>query len=65
MDRAELERRLIEMRTEHGDLDSAVAALMEKRLHDHVKVKRLKKRKLALRDIIRQLEGMLYPDIIA
>jgi hypothetical protein len=65
MDQAELKRQLIELRTEHRDLDAAVAALLERRPNDHLEVQRLKKRKLVLRDQIRRLESLLYPDIIA
>lgn len=64
-EREELERRLIELRTEHGDLDTAVAALLERPPYDQLKLQRLKKRKLALKDEIRRLESALYPDIIA
>lgn len=64
-EREDLERKLIELRTEHGDLDAAVAALMEQQPYDQLKLQRLKKRKLVLKDQIRQIESALYPDIIA
>ncbi len=63
--RTELEKILIELRTEHRDLDEAITALSGSRPLDSLKVQRLKKRKLGLKDRIVRLEGQLYPDIIA
>jgi hypothetical protein len=64
-DRKALEKKLIELRTEHRDLDEAIAALGKAVPYDHLKVQRLKKRKLGLKDRISRVEGELYPDIIA
>ena len=64
-EREDLERKLIELRTEHGDLDTAVAVLMERQPYDQLKLQRLKKRKLVLKDQMRRIESALYPDIIA
>jgi hypothetical protein len=58
-------RRLAELRTEHRDLDSAIAALGEIGAPDQLRIARLKKRKLALRDEIASIEDQLIPDIIA
>jgi hypothetical protein len=65
--RKELQRKLIELREEHRDLDQAVTALSEPGgdSANQVRVQRLKKRKLALKDQIAQLESLLLPDIIA
>ena len=63
--RTELEKRLIELRMEHRDLDEAISALSVSRPYDTLKVQRLKKRKLGLKDEIVRLEGDIYPDIIA
>ncbi len=63
--RRDLEKRRIELRTEHRDLDQAIAALTESPPFEHLQVQRLKKRKLALKDEIGRIEGQLYPDIIA
>jgi len=62
---AEIERRLVELRTEHRDLDDVINRLLSSPLHDQLQVQRLKKRKLQLKDQISQLEGLLVPDIIA
>ena len=53
------------LRTEHRDLDDAIAALLERQSSDQLQVARLKRRKLALRDEIAMVEDMLVPDIIA
>lgn len=58
-------RRLAELKTEHRDLDTAIAALMETVVTDQLRIARLKRRKLALRDEIAMLEDGLIPDIIA
>ncbi len=64
-DPAELKEKLFEFRQEHRDLDDAIIALVEQASYDQLKMQRLKKRKLVLRDIILRIEGMLQPDIIA
>ncbi|HUH01937.1 MAG TPA: DUF465 domain-containing protein [Kofleriaceae bacterium] len=61
----EMRRRLALLRTEHRDLDAAIAALAEAGGQDQLQVARLKKRKLALRDQIAAIEDYLTPDIIA
>ncbi len=58
-------KRLAALRTEHRDLDTAIAALLEVGGPDQLQVARLKKRKLMLRDQIAVLEDYLTPDIIA
>lgn len=64
--RKELERRLIQLREEHRDLDQAIAALSDPGgPFNQVRVQRLKKRKLALKDQITQLESAILPDIVA
>ncbi|MFP6772205.1 MAG: DUF465 domain-containing protein [Alphaproteobacteria bacterium] len=65
LDKTEIEERMIALRQEHRDLDGAIAALVEKGVHDQLQLQRMKKRKLALRDLIGRLETMLVPDIIA
>ncbi|SFI05968.1 YdcH family protein [Albimonas pacifica] len=57
----ELER----LRAEHGDLDAAIEAMQGNPLSDQLAMRRLKKRKLALKDQITRIEDELFPDIIA
>lgn len=57
--------RLERLRTEHRDLDAAIAALAAAPVADQLQFARLKKRKLRLRDEIAMLEDQLIPDIIA
>ena len=58
-------RRLATLRVEHQDLDASVSALIAQPVVDQIRVARLKKKKLALRDEISRLEDALTPDIIA
>jgi hypothetical protein len=53
------------LREQHQDLDAAIQALENSRGPDQLRIARLKKRKLALRDQIIALEDRLTPDIIA
>jgi hypothetical protein len=57
--------RLVRLRLEHRDLDSAIEALRATPAPDQLQLARLKKRKLRLRDEIQLLEDRLIPDIIA
>lgn len=52
-------------RREHSDLDQAIRALEEKRTADQLTIRRLKKQKLQLKDMIALIEDRLTPDIIA
>jgi hypothetical protein len=61
----EIEGRLLMLRLEHRDLDSAIEALRALPAPDQLQVARLKKRKLRLKDEISQLEDLIIPDIIA
>ncbi|KTF68553.1 YdcH family protein [Sphingomonas sp. HT-1] len=65
MDDSEIRRRLEDLRTEHRDLDANIATLIEDATGDQLRIARLKKRKLKLRDEISLLEDQLIPDIIA
>ena len=53
------------LRREHRDLDEAIAALQERATADQLALVRLKKRKLALKDMIARIADDLTPDIIA
>lgn len=61
----ELESELARLKQEHRDLDTAIDALESMVAGDQLQIQRLKKRKLALKDKIIQLEDQLTPDIIA
>jgi hypothetical protein len=65
LDFAALERRLEELQTEHRALDEEVRALTMCGVVDQLKVMRLKRRKLSLKDEIYRIEDILNPDIIA
>jgi hypothetical protein len=65
MEQQFMRARLESLREEHRDLDTAIEALRETVVHDQVRLARLKKRKLALRDEIATIESHLIPDIIA
>ena len=59
---AHIAQHLIELKQEHRDLDSAIARLQTDIQADELAVKRLKKRKLLLKDSIARLESALIPD---
>jgi hypothetical protein len=65
MDEAQIVKRLELLKTDHRDLDAAIAALVASGSTDQLQIARLKKRKLILRDEIAMLEDQLIPDIIA
>jgi len=62
---SELRLKLIELRKQHRDLDLAVATLEDSGTADQLQLRRLKRQKLALKDMIRILDNKLHPDIIA
>ncbi len=64
-DESELRAQLAQFRQEHRDLDAAIAFMVESGGADVIRVQRMKKRKLALKDRIARLEDRLLPDIIA
>jgi hypothetical protein len=60
-----LRARLDVLKREHRDLDDAIAALEGTGRGDQLTLRRLKKRKLGLKDQIAAIEDELFPDIIA
>lgn len=62
---ASLGLELAAKRQEHADLDSAIHMMTASEYADQMLIQRMKKRKLALKDRIAQLENILLPDIIA
>ncbi|MDD8022603.1 MAG: DUF465 domain-containing protein [Paracoccaceae bacterium] len=53
------------LQREHRDLDEAIHAMAERGTSDQLRLVRLKKQKLALKDQIARIEDQLTPDIIA
>lgn len=64
-DERELETELARLQQEHRDLDAAIDALHQSPAPDLLRLQRLKKRKLQLRDRIAFIEDQITPDIIA
>jgi hypothetical protein len=60
-----LAQQLADLKSEHRDLDDVIAHIGETAPFDQIQIKRLKKRKLALKDQIARIESRLLPDIIA
>lgn len=60
-----IKRRIIELQVEHRDLDEAIARLAEQPGIDEIRLRRLKKRKLQIKDAIYILQMQLVPDIPA
>ena len=57
--------RLRELRVSHRDLDYLIDRLQEDPMVDQLRIRRLKKRKLLLKDMIATLESELIPDMDA
>lgn len=57
--------RLKQLRIEHRDLDDVISRLQEGAYADQIQLRRLKKRKLLLKDQIARLESELIPDLNA
>lgn len=60
-----LERRIMELQIEHRDLDFLIDRLSSDTLHDELQLRRLKKRRLKLKDAITLLQLQLEPDVPA
>jgi hypothetical protein len=63
--KAEVRLALAHLRQTHQDLDAAVAALEANPQPDQLRIARLKKQKLILRDQIAKLDNRLTPDLLA
>ena len=64
-DRVELQQRIVALKMEHRDLDTAIERLAVDAEHDELHLRRLKRRKLLLKDQIARLERQLDPDVLA
>jgi hypothetical protein len=65
METEQIKRRIIELQIEHRDLDEAIDRLAEQSGVDELKLRRLKKRKLQIKDAIALLQMQLVPDVPA
>lgn len=64
-EKAQIRSRLHDLEVEHHDLDDIIGKLSSDRAQDQLQLRRLKKRKLVLKDQIQRLRTRLIPDIIA
>jgi hypothetical protein len=64
-DTSEITQLLSELREEHRDLDLAINRMALDPWQDQLRLRRLKKRKLKLKDWIARLESKLIPDLDA
>ena len=60
-----LEKELEELLIEHQDLDKMIMIAITSKQCDHLEIQRIKKRKLMVKDRIRRINDILYPNIIA
>ncbi|MSO73598.1 MAG: DUF465 domain-containing protein [Alphaproteobacteria bacterium] len=65
MENVDAEQKLVELRIEHRDLDEVITCLTETVDLNEIQLRRLKKRKLALKDQIARLESAMVPNLIA
>ena len=64
-ERVALQQRIVELKMEHRDLDTAIDRLGAVAAHDELQLRRLKRRKLLLKDQIALLEREIDPDVLA
>ena len=64
-EKAQIRQRLQVLEVEHHDLDDVIGRLVGDPGQDRIQLRRLKKRKLLLKDQIQRLRARLIPDIIA
>ena len=60
-----LRQQLEQLTIEHSDLNAIIDEMVTNPLTDLIRLQRLKKRKLAIKDEIRSIHQRLLPDIIA
>jgi hypothetical protein len=60
-----LKAKLEALKNEHHDLDQEIHRIEGGGTSNRIQLQRLKKRKLALKDLIAKIESQLLPDIIA
>tara|TARA_B100001996_G_C18488606_1_gene526689 strand:- start:114 stop:317 length:204 start_codon:yes stop_codon:yes gene_type:complete len=62
---SKIKNKLNDLISQHAELDDAIERINEVVPFDQIKLQRLKKRKLTLKDEIRNLKSKILPDIIA
>ncbi|MBX9869632.1 MAG: YdcH family protein [Burkholderiaceae bacterium] len=60
-----IQERIIELEVEHRDLDMVIETLVRDSGHDELQLRRLKKRKLQIKDYIALLKMQISPDVPA
>jgi hypothetical protein len=60
-----IRERIAQLRVEHRDLDQVITRLLQDAAHDELQMRRLKRRKLLLKDQIALLERQIDPDVPA
>ena len=65
MDPETIAHRIQELQLEHRGLDAMIEAISQQTHFDELQLRRLKKRKLQIKDSIFQLQMMLVPDVPA
>ena len=63
--REAIRRKIEELALEHRDLDDVIHQMSDNPYVDQLQLKRLKKRKLAVKDRIEMLKSRMLPDILA
>mgnify|MGYP001186579805 FL=1 len=64
-DQEKIKKEINELLEQHSELDDAIERINDKIPFDQIKLQRLKKRKLLLKDEIKKLKSQTLPDIIA
>mgnify|MGYP000858777105 CR=1 FL=1 len=64
-ERVMLQQRMVALEVEHRDLDQAIARFDSDAMPDELQIRRLKRRKLLLKDQIARLRRQLDPDVPA
>ncbi len=65
LSQSEIIQRIADLQNEHAELDEIITVLIKSGEIDELKIKRLKKRKLLIKDMLICYENMLIPDIDA
>ena len=65
LDEETIREKIAQFKIEHRDLDDAISRLSEGPYVNQIQIRRLKKRKLQLKDAIAKLESKLIPDLNA